>query len=142
MNWGNWIVVSFILFTLFIGILSGICMREDISLVSKNYYQDELAYENQITRINNTAQLNEKPVIQVSDHILKIQFNTAYLPERGTVKLFRPSNPNLDKYFTFQSLTTTSKKFDLTSSPAGMYHVMIQWTMNGKDYYLDKMVNL
>ena len=53
MNWGKWIIVSFVLFAAFIGILVVICVRQDISLVSKNYYQEELAYQQQIDRMNN-----------------------------------------------------------------------------------------
>lgn len=142
MNWGIWIIVSFILFALFIGILSAICMREDVALVSKTYYQDELAYENQIQRINNTAELTEKPTVSINNHLLKIEFEQSYLPQQGTVRLFRPSDSKLDKLFTFQSLTNGNQTFDLASSPTGMYHVMIQWTSNGKDYYLDKIVKL
>ena len=59
MNWGVKIVISFVFF---IGLLFGlvyISMNQDISLVSENYYEQELAYEDQIQRIKNTNNLEE-----------------------------------------------------------------------------------
>jgi hypothetical protein len=41
----------FILFAAFIGTLVTVCLRQDISLVSKDYYKEELQYENQLTRL-------------------------------------------------------------------------------------------
>jgi hypothetical protein len=40
MNWGKWIIVSFVLFAGFIGTLVTVCVRQDISLVSKDYYKE------------------------------------------------------------------------------------------------------
>ena len=51
MNWGKSIVLSFVLFAAFIVTLVTVCLRQDISLVSKEYYKEELQYENQLTRL-------------------------------------------------------------------------------------------
>ena len=45
MNWGKSIVLAFVLFAVFIGVLVAVCVREDISLVSRNYYNEELDYQ-------------------------------------------------------------------------------------------------
>ena len=65
MNWGNGIIFSFVLFAIFIAILVTVCVRQDISLVSSDYYQEELKYQDQITRINNTSKLDTQPVIKI-----------------------------------------------------------------------------
>ena len=48
MNWGKSIVLSFILFAAFIGTLVTVCIRQDISLVSKDYYEEELQYDKSV----------------------------------------------------------------------------------------------
>ena len=63
MDFGKWIVVAFVLFAVFIGTLVTVCVRQDISLVSKEYYKEELAYQDQIVRIANTEKLGLKPKI-------------------------------------------------------------------------------
>ena len=47
MNFGKWIVVAFVFFSLFIGTLVTVCVRQDISLVSTDYYKEELIYQDQ-----------------------------------------------------------------------------------------------
>ena len=59
MNWGKSIILAFVLFAGFIATLVVVCVREDISLVSKDYYKEELLYQDQIQRLNNASQLKE-----------------------------------------------------------------------------------
>ena len=142
MNWGKWIIVSFVLFAAFIGILVVICVRQDISLVSKNYYQEELAYQQQIDRMNNTARLEEKPVIAFTGQALEIQFSQFNNLEGGEVKVFRPSDLRFDKQFILQTSTETTQRFDISSFPKGMYRVKMRWSMKGKEYYVEQVIIL
>ncbi len=141
MNFGKWIFVSFVLFALFIATLVTICVREDISLVSKDYYNEELAYQQQIQRINNTASLTVKPVISIQDDSLKIILPDAIFIEQGILTLFCPSNSKMDRLFQLQK-TSVSQHFALTGLQPGMYRAKLSWTMNGKDYYQEEIVNL
>ena len=139
MNFGKWIVVSFVLFALFIGTLVTLCVREDISLVSKDYYKEELDYQAQIKRLNNTEQLQQKPTIQFVDHVgLKVVWNEKTKIEKGELKLFCPSNSKLDKQFSL--LTTNEQLFELTSLKKGMYRIKLLWTEEGQEYYYEEEI--
>ncbi len=142
MNWGKWIVVSFVLFAMFIGTLVTVCVRQDINLVSKNYYADELAYQQQIERINNTSRLEEKPDISISNGVIEIKFNQFNAMDKGEIKLFRPSDVRLDKQFALQVSEQTQQQFDVSTLPGGMYRVKMLWSMNGKEYYIEDMITL
>ena len=142
MNWGKWIIVSFVLFAAFIGILVIICVRQDSSLVSKNYYQEELAYQQQIDRMNNTDRLEEKPTIAIAGQSLEIQFNQFNNLEGGEVKLFRPSDLRFDKQFALHASAEKAQRFDISSFPKGMYRVKMRWSMKGKEYYIENVIIL
>lgn len=142
MNWGKWIVVSFILFAAFIGVLVFICVRQDISLVSKDYYQEELVYQQQIERLNNTNRLEEKPMMTVAGRVLEIQFNQFNNVERGEVKLFRPSDMRFDKQFIIKTTAEKAQRFDVGSLPKGMYRAKMKWTMKGKEYFIENIITL
>lgn len=142
MNWGKGIMISFILFAMFIGVLVTVCVREDVNLVSKNYYADELAYQDQIERINNTSQLQEKPDIKVAKGIIEVKFNQFSTMEKGEIKLFRPSDVRLDKQFTLQASDEGAQQFDVSSLPGGMYRLKMLWSMNGKEYYVEDVITL
>lgn len=138
MHFGKWIVVSFVLFALFIGTLVTLCVREDISLVSKEYYKEELAYQEQLQRLTNTEQLEHKPVIELAGGELKIAFWDNAKIEKGEMKLFCPSNSSLDKQFSLQS--TNTQVFKMTSLKKGLYKVKLLWLMDGKEYYYEQEI--
>lgn len=142
MNWGKWIIVAFVLFAGFIAALVTVCMRQEISLVSKNYYQDELAYQDQIARINNANELTEKPVITNSGTFLEVDFSQFADMEQGELKLFRPSDSKMDKIFPLQSTEVTKQIFPIAGLEKGMYRARMQWQMNGKEYFIEAIVNI
>ncbi|MBI1766982.1 MAG: FixH family protein [Bacteroidetes bacterium] len=139
MNFGRWIVVSFVLFALFIGTLVALCIREDTSLVSKDYYKEELDYQQQIKRLNNTEQLEQKPTITFVDRIgLKVVWNKRTKIEKGELKLFCPSNAKLDRQFDLQSVN--EQIFEMASLKKGMYRVKLLWSSEGKEYYYEEEI--
>lgn len=142
MNWGKAIVISFILFAAFIGVLVTVCVREDVNLVSKNYYSEELAYQQQIERINNTSQLQEKPYINVVNGIMEVKFNQFNRMDNGEIKLFRPSDVRLDKQFRLLPSDQNAQQFDVSALPGGMYRIKMLWSMNGKEYYIENVITL
>jgi hypothetical protein len=142
MNWGKWIVVSFVFFVAFIATLVTVCIRQDINLVSRNYYQDELAYQDQLDRLNNTKELIEKPSIIVKDSHLEISFKQLNAIEKGTIQLFCPSNEKMDRYYTIASSHERQHSYALADLPKGMYRARLQWTMHGKEYYMEEIIYL
>ncbi len=142
MNWGKWITVSFIFFAVFIGVLVTICVRQDISLVAADYYKQELDFQQQIDRNSNTLQLDVKPEISIVDSFMQVSFKNFNNLQRGELKLFRPSNAELDLIFELKPTSDTIQIFDLTTRQKGMYKAKMKWSMNDKEYYIEKTVYL
>lgn len=142
MNWGKWIVVAFALFAAFIATLVTVCMREEVDLVSKDYYKEELAYQEQIVRMNNVNQLPGKPAIQTSGDFLLIYFAQFQHIESGTLRLFSPSDPKKDKVFSLKRTEQTEQSIPIHGVAKGMYRAQMQWVMNGKEYFIEEVVNI
>ncbi|MBL7856782.1 MAG: FixH family protein [Cyclobacteriaceae bacterium] len=141
MNWGKWIVVSFVLFAAFIGTLVTVCVRQDVNLVTKDYYKDELVYQDQIERQQNARVLDSKPSFTIIDQTyLVVSFDLFGEVEKGEVKLFRPSNEKLDQNFAIQTSGDVTQRFKLGAVDNGMYRVKMFWTMNGKEYYTEEVI--
>ena len=141
MNWGKSIVLSFILFAAFIGTLVTVCVRQDISLVSKDYYKEELQYENQLTRLKNVSQLSSKPVIKVLENkTIQITFDRFNDMENGELRLFRPSDSSKDKKYSLLPTSNATQEFPTTDLTPGMYRAKMQWTMNGKEFFLEEVI--
>ncbi|MBS1487218.1 MAG: FixH family protein [Bacteroidetes bacterium] len=140
MHFGKWIVVSFVFFGLFIGALITFCFRKDVNLVSKNYYDEELAYQQQIERKQNLLSLAQKPVITYNEQSgLQITFPENTLPDKGKVDLFCPSDDTRDQHFQLQPLRVQSLRI---STKKGMYRVKLWWTAAGKDYYFEDQITI
>lgn len=140
MNAGKWIVIAFVLFTVFIGTLVTICIREDISLVSKDYYKEELAYEDQMKRMNNTSRLSARISVSINEDMLELNFGRKLSIDKGTLKLFRPSNSQMDRDFSVESVETASLSFNLHDVHAGLYRIKLTWVMGGKEYYYEDVI--
>lgn len=140
MTIGKWIIVAFILFGAFIATLVTVCMKQDINLVSKDYYKDELAYQQQIARVENTLNLSEKPVIAVHDGNLNVTFAKSLEVQTGDIQLFCPSNPAMDRTFSLSG--AHDEKFSVKELRGGLYRARMKWTMQGKEYYQEQVIYL
>lgn len=138
MNWGKSIVLAFVLFAIFIGVLVTISVTQDVPLVSANYYEQELKYQEQIDRMKNVNELPEKPVIEVTGGALEVRYVQMAEITAGELELFRPSDAKLDRKYSLA--TDTVQRIDLTGLPGGMYKARMRWTQNGKEYFLESTV--
>lgn len=142
MNFGKWIVVSFVLFAGFIACLVVICIRQDINLVSANYYQEELAHQHKMEIIQNTHALQSLPVITLEGTILTVSYSDFDKIETGELKLLRPSDDRLDKKFQMSSSTEKTQRYPLDVWGKGLYRASMQWKMEGKEFYYEKLIVL
>jgi len=143
MNWGKSIILAFVLFGAFIATLVTVCVREDISLVTKDYYKDELVYQRQIDRMAHTAMLSMKPSIHVEgENMLKVSYPDFFSVQEGALKLFRPSDAALDKTFILRKTDDPFLYFSTAGMEKGMYRARLQWTMNGEEFFLEQVINL
>lgn len=140
MNFGKAIVLSFVLFALFIGTLVYFCVREDVSLVSSEYYKDELAYQQKLDKINNAQTLAQPPVISGQKGKVSVVFGSMDRIERGELNVVRPSNARLDQKFEIVPRQGISNVFVLSRWEPGLYRASVTWTMGGKDYYFEKLI--
>lgn len=142
MNWGRSIILAFVLFAAFIASLVVICARQDVSLVTRNYYEEELRYQQQIDRIVDTDKLEVKPQIEVEKGVVKISYPDFGQIQEGALVLFRPSDASQDRVFELTPSRAPVQYFPTEGLSNGMYRAKLKWTMNGKEFYLEQVVEL
>lgn len=143
MSWGKSILFAFILFGALMATLVSLCFRQDVSLVTSDYYKEELAYQDQIDRMTNTSDLEEKPDISTDGAgVLKVTFNRFNEVESGDLRLFRPSDPRLDKQFTLSHSKESFRLFSVKGYKKGLYRARMQWKMSGKEFFFEQVIFL
>ncbi|MBK5280183.1 MAG: FixH family protein [Bacteroidia bacterium] len=140
MNFGKWIVVSFISFALFIGVLVAICVRQDVNLVSKNYYQEELKHGEKMQQISNANLLLDQPDIIVNRDQVELHFGRLLEVENGQILFMRPSNSRLDQIYKVESSVYNVQRFRRSDFEVGHYRAQFKWSMEGKDYFYEKTI--
>lgn len=143
MNWGKSIILAFVLFAGFIATLVTVCVRQDVSLVTKDYYQEELAYQQQMDRMAQTSKLAQQPVLSVEQgYLLKVDYANLSAVDEGTLELFRPSDAALDRHFKLRKTDDTALFFSTSGMEKGMYRARLRWMMDGKEFYLEQVIHL
>lgn len=142
MNFGKWIVVAFILFAGFIGTLVTVCVRQEVSLVTRNYYEEEINHQQKINRLTNTQHLQVKPEIKLTADRITVSFSDFERITEGELKLLRPSNARLDRTFRVAASQQDEQQFSLTASDRGLYRASLKWKMDGQEYYIEKVIVL
>ncbi|MEP2771494.1 MAG: FixH family protein [Fulvivirga sp.] len=140
MNWGTRIVIAFACFVAVIVSLVVISMRQNISLVDKDYYVQEIAYQEQIERINNKNELSQKPEINKENGKIIISIPDSELV--GEVHFFRPSDAGLDKKYALKLDENGQQQFSAYDFEKGLWRVKVNWNKNGKEYYSEHSLTL
>jgi hypothetical protein len=121
----------------------GVCINQDVNLVSGEYYKEELAFQQQIDRISQTAMLTETPVIETENEtLLKVTYAHFENVEDARLQLFRPSDPGMDKNFQVLKSQEDRQYFSTDGMTKGMYRARFLWTMNGQNFFVEQVIHL
>lgn len=143
-NWGYKIALVYIGFVLFMLALVWRTMQEKVELVTKDYYAQELVYQDKIDRIENTKSLTEQVNWELGNQMVKIIFPTQFVGKSisGNVLFFRPSDSSKDFSINLSpdsngTMTIKSDKFIF-----GVYRMQIDWQVGGKNYFSEAVINM
>jgi len=139
MNWGNRIILAFVLFFGVIFTMVYVSMNTEFSLVADNYYEQELAYEDQLNRIRNVNNLPEKPEFSIDRTGLKVAISfpesVAQSVKEGKVKFYRSSGAKYDQEMELKLNNANQFVQDISQLVTGAWKIQIFWTDGDKEYY-------
>jgi hypothetical protein len=139
-NWGTGIVISFIIFAAAIFLIILFPFNQRIDLVTKDYYDNELKYQEQINKVDRTALLDERIVINQNSKELDIKFPITYRKVYGEIIFYRPSDERRDFSISINADSTGSQSVNIGSLLPGLWRVKVQWNMNNLQYYYEKNI--
>ena len=141
-NWGHKITLAFSAFVVFIFVMVYKAVKTDFQLVTKEYYKEELAYQEVIDGTNKANQLSTAVRIQQADDQLIIQ-----LPEEmkqqtvtGSIWLYCPSEDKNDRKVVLAVDEEGRQSISTKSIAAAGYLAKIRWQANGQTYYTEQRI--
>lgn len=129
MSWGTKIAAVYIGFVLLIAGLIFRTSRENVDLVTENYYQQELDYQNNIDQRTAGVESGLQPVVAISGAQVKITFPEVATAETvsGSIQFYRPSDKSKDFSVDIKPDTNHIQLVDLSRFTTGVYQVKIAW---------------
>ncbi|SFO51847.1 FixH protein [Algoriphagus ornithinivorans] len=141
MDWGKGILLAIIGFIVIIMTMVVISVRmEGIELVTENYYEAEINYQDQIDKEKSTLAL-EREVLQFDAENQSL-FLDLPVGATGILHLFRPSDSKLDQKLTVEIKEENEKTVSIRNLQAGYWKAQLSWQENGESYYQEKKISL
>lgn len=141
MNWGKAIILVFVLFAGFIGTMVYLMTRQHIDLVSENYYQDEIAFQQQIDRVNNARRNATATMTYQSDRQQLVFVLPANL-RKGEITFYRPGDQRQDFHLKIPADHPTRQVIPTNTLAKGNWRVQFTWTDGRLEYYKEEQIFL
>ena len=141
-SWGTGIVIGIIIFIILSVTMTIIFMTQDVSLVSDNYYEKSLVYQDEIDKQSRTKSLNEEVEINFNGEMISVLFPSDYSTKKmtGEIYFYRPSDQRMDFKIPLQLSETGRQIIPTQNIEKGFWRMKLNWEMDGNEYYNEKAI--
>ena len=134
-NWGHGLAVGMVLFIAYILFMVVQAVTMDFDLETEDYYSKELNYQNTIDKSENFDELESEVLVKIENgNQLVVAFPQNNI-DSGTIKLFRPSDKNLDRSFEIALDSSGAQWLDIKDFTKGRYILETEWWNEGKGFF-------
>ena len=142
--WPLGITIIYISFVLFLFVFVFYSGSQQVDLVTDNYYEQELKYQQQINRIERAQSLSQ-PVEwthETKKRSLMIQFPSDIDHGRvqGNIWFFRPSDAKQDKMVVLNLSSDGTQFISTKNMSPGYWKLKIFWHINNNEYYKEDVL--
>lgn len=144
LNWGNKLILVFLAFGGMISFMVYRCMQTPVDLVAREYYKDELSYQQVIDARQRAERLSGKVDLRQDGAGL-----TLYMPKEmahqeltGSIQLYCPSDAGKDRRFALNVDDTGRQNIGMDQIRPGRYTVRVQWQGRGEQFYVEEPLTI
>ena len=142
--WPVALIAYFAVFITGIVAFTTFASRQKIDLVSPDYYEDEVRFQQQIDRAARTRMLLATTTItyQAGEHRLNIKLPVAAgdSPSSGIIHLYRPADASLDQKTPLALDAEGVQHIDTRRLKGGLWKVRVLWKTQSQDYSVEQAV--
>ena len=144
MNWGNRLVLVFLVFGAGMGYLVYRSMNTDYELVESDYYKQELRYQHVIDEHKSANALSAAVKIEKKEGALLLQFPEEMKNKSltGELYFYCVYDSKKDKRVSLQSDSNGVQTIPAGTILPGSYTVKIKWSNGEKSYYSEQNLSV
>src|SRR3954462_2912782 len=142
--WPIAITAYFILFIAFLVTFSAWSLRQNVDLVRKDYYEEEIRFQNQMEKVSRTRLLGADISVAYNSQqrCVGIRLPQAHARQHpaGLIHFYRPSDAALDQDLALAVSSEGVQQLQTSQLRAGVWKIRLDWTANGEDYHHEQSV--
>ena len=143
-NWGSGIAIFYTLFVITMVYAVVRSTQFDNSLVSDQYYADDLKYQERFDKLSNAQGLKQDLEIQTAESGTQVEL---FFPENlehvhGEIHFFCPSDQGSDFKVNVAPNLKHRQVISTTGLKTGMWRVKVDWSDGSKAYYKEEVIQL
>lgn len=144
MNWGNKLLFAFIVFAAGMFFLVFRAVSTNFELVEKDYYKQELRYQQVIDGTQEANNLATQVSFSQSEKGIQLQLPEEMRnhPVSGEIWFYCAYDEKRDKKFKLETDNNAAQSFALEQIKPGNYTVKIRWEAGQKKYYAEKPLSV
>jgi nitrogen fixation protein FixH len=137
-NWGTGIIFVYTGFVVFMLGMVYLCTRQHFDLVTQDYYEQELQYQQVIDGTVNERALEKQTKVEIGKEMVTVTLPMEKIDGEGKVLFYKPDNAKFDVNLPFEGKTEIS--IPLSQLAKGIYKVKASWQHNGKPYFNEQSI--
>lgn len=143
MSWGNKIIIVFLLFAGLIFTLVYKAINTKSELVSKDYYKDELRYQDKIDGVNNANKLSGISISQdAAQLILDLPKEMKGIKSDGEIWFYCSNDAAKDRKLPLQVDESGRQLIMKNTIAKGNYQLKLNWKSAGNKYYIEQNLTI
>lgn len=136
-HWGRALLLVFVLFAGFIGVLVYRMLTQRIELVRADYYQSGQEYNRELHQRQNTARLATAPTMTYLPDLQQLNILVPTPVVRGEVAFVRPSDERLDVRVPLTAQPRSFYRLSTRHLRQGFWKVRLTWSDGTHEYYAE-----
>ena len=144
LNWGTGIAVAYLTFAAATSGVVAFAMRRPVLLVRSDYYADSLKEDQHLIARRNALSLGRTAGVTTDsrDCIHIIIPSDQAMEARGTVTLYRASDPAADRTIVLKVDRAGGQDVTVGDIVRGAWLVQVRWSAGGREYDIEQPVLL
>jgi hypothetical protein len=144
MNWGQKLMLVFAVFAVGMGYLVYRCTQVNTELVTKDYYKDELRYQDVIDGTKKANTLSERVQLQQQGEMITVQLPGEMKNEiiSGNIWFYCAADSKKDRRIPIEANSEAVQRINRKIFLPGRYTVKFDWTSNNKHYYEEQSLTI
>lgn len=131
-NWGTGLILAYGGFVVFMLGMVYLCTQQHFDLVTEDYYEQELKFQQVIDGSRNEQKLDKQTTVVMQNGVVTITLPMNDV-ENGKVFFYKPDNSKFDK--TFELNGNNIIAVPVTDLKSGMYKIKVTWKSEGNPYF-------